>query len=291
VSEVSINAVPSIIPPYTDGSPGSTHPSSNQSNLLPPPNGTIDPDDALAGFLILETMSRGVALETAIKNVNELRKQKHAEWEKQKAALMEAMKAKENSSFWSKVGKICGTIGKIAAVVASVAVAFATGGAGAPLVLAVAGVCLSTAALAQGELHVLQKLGMSDKVAGYVEFGMAVASVACSFGASALKGAEAVTTFQKIMNTTARVAAIGSAGAGVAMGVATIEKGKSDGDAEDWYAEAAKARLEESRFEQLLLWVLGQLEDNEKEHRKTVDGVKDAIETRDKTLTIASGAA
>ena len=141
------------------------------------PNDSDDPDEALAGFLVLEAMSRGVGLDAAIKNVNQLRQQKQAEWEKQKAALMEAMKAKEHSSFWGKLGKICGTLGKIAAVVASVAVAVGTGGAGAPLVLAVAGACLSAAALAQGEFHILQKLGVSDKVAGYIEIGMAVASV------------------------------------------------------------------------------------------------------------------
>ena len=290
MSAVTINGVSSTSP-YTIDAPGSSKGGPSQANLLLAPSDHVDPDEALSGLLVLEAMSRGVGLETAIKNVNLVRQQKKAEWEKQKAALMQAMKAKEKSSFWGKLGKICGTIGKIAAVVASVAVAVGTGGAGAPLVLAVAGACLSAASLAQGEFQILQKLGVSDKVAGYIEIGMAVASVACSFGASALQGAEAVTTFQKIMSTSGKVVAISGAVASGAAGVAAIQKGQADGDAQDWYAEAERAKLNESHFEQLLIWVLDELENNEKEYRRTVNGVKDAIETRDATLAIASGAA
>ena len=93
------------------------------------------------------------------------------------------------------------------------------------------------------------------------------------------------------MSTLGRWSRSAGAVASGAAGVAAIEKGKADGDAEDWYAEAAKAKLDESHFEQLLIWVLDELDNNEKEHRKTVNGVKDAIETRDATLAIASGAA
>jgi hypothetical protein len=290
MSATSISGVTSTSP-YNEGAPGSSSAPAGHANILVTPNDHIDPDEALSGFLVLEAMSRGVGLEAAIKNVNQIRQQKKAEWEKQKAALMEAMKAKQKSSFWGKLGKICGTIGKIAAVVASVAVAVGTGGAGAPLVLAVAGACLSAASLAQGEFKILQKLGVSDKVAGYIEIGMSVASVACSFGASALKGAEAVSTFQKIMNTSGKVVAIAGAVAGGAAGIASIKKGLADGEAQDWYAEVEQAKLNESHFEQLLIWVLDELENNEKEHRRTVNGIKDAIETRDATLAIASGAA
>ncbi len=290
MSAVSMNGVSSVTSPYTQGVPGPASAGSNPANLLLAPSDHVDPDEALSGFLVLEAMSRGVGLEAAIKQVNQLRQEKRAEWEKQKAALMEAMKAKEHSSFWGKLGKICGTIGKIAAVVASVAVAVGTGGAGLPVVLAVAGACLSSAALLQDQFHILQKLGVSDKAAGYIEIGMAVGGVACSFGASMLKGAEAVSSFQKIMNTGEKVVAIGGAVATGAAGVAAIEKGRADGEAEDRYADAARAKLDESHFEQLLIWVLDQLDSSEKEHRKTVNGVKDAIETRDATLAIASGA-
>ena len=180
MNDVSTVRASQSVAPYTDPSSSGSVTTSANSNLLPGPTADVNPDDALAGFLVLEAMSRGVGLDTAIKNVNELRKQKHAEWEKQKAALMEAMKQKEESSFWGKLGKVCGTLGKIAAVVASVAVAVGTGGAGAPLVLAVAGAALSSAALVQGEFHVLQKLGVSDKVSGYIEIGMTLASVGCA---------------------------------------------------------------------------------------------------------------
>jgi len=290
MSAVAISGASPVTSSYTDGAPSFPSVGPSGANLLLSPKDNVDPDEALAGFLVLEAMSHGVGLDAAIKNVNRLRQQKQAEWETQKAALMAAVQAEEHSSFWGKLGKICGTLGKIAAVVASVAVAVGTGGAGAPLVLAVAGACLSGAALAQGEFHILQRLGVSDKVAGYVEIGMAVASIACSFGASALKGAEAVSTFQKVMNTSGKVVAITGAVASGAAGVAAIEKGNADGDAQDWYAQAAKAKLDESHYDQLLTWVLGQLDNNEKEHRKMVNGVKDAIETRDATLAVASGA-
>jgi len=291
MSTVAVTGPSPVSSPHMDSAQRSSRAEPSQPNLLLAPNDNIDPDEALAGFLVLEAMSHGVGLEAAIKDVNLLRQQKQAEWDKQKAALMQAMKAKEHSSFWGKLGKICGNVGKIAAVVASVAVAVGTGGAGAPLVLAVAGVCLSTAALAQGEFHILQKLGVSDKLAGYIEIGTAVASVACSFGAAAFKGTEAVSAFQKIMSTGGKVVAIGGAVATGAAGVAVIEKGMADGAAEDWNANAERAKLDESHFEQLLIWVLDELANNEKEHRKTVNGFKDAIETRNATLAIASGAA
>jgi hypothetical protein len=104
MSQVSISAAPAIVPQHVDGVSSSFKTAITDLNLLTPPKSNVDPDDALAGFLVLEAMSRGVGFEAAIKNVNELRKQKQAEWEKQKAALMEAMKAKEHSSFWGKVG-------------------------------------------------------------------------------------------------------------------------------------------------------------------------------------------
>src|SRR5688572_25754130 len=82
---------------------------SGDAALLPDPQPLSD-DDAIAGFLALESRGRNLSLNRAVRNIDALRHERRVEWEKQKAALCEAAKAHEDSGFWSSIGEICGTI-------------------------------------------------------------------------------------------------------------------------------------------------------------------------------------
>jgi hypothetical protein len=268
---------------YTGANPGVPI---GQPSLLPEPQPLSD-GDALAGFLALESRARNLSLGRAIRNIEALRQERRVEWEKQKAALLEAARAHEDSGFWGSIGKICGAIGKVAAVVSSAAVAVSTGGAGLPLVLAVAGVCLSTAALAQGEFDILQELGVDAEVSEYIELGLVLGSVVCTAGAAYSGGAETATRFQKIASTAEKVSTAAAGGATITAGIATCEKFAADADAEDRYADAATAHLNETRLDRMLTRILDDLEDNERQYRQTVRVAKGAMEIEDNTVLLS----
>jgi hypothetical protein len=256
-------------------------------SLLPMPQ--LGSGDPLASLLALETASRGIGLNTAIKDINHIRMQKADEWKKQKADLQKAMSAHKKGGFWRKVGKICGTIAKVAAVVASIAVAACSGGAGAPLVLAVAAACLSTAAFAQSEAHILEKLGVSEKVAGWAEFGMTIGSVVCTGGASLCGSGAALTAVQHGVQVGGEVVAVGGGVAAVGQGVSIYEQGQADAAEVDAYADIAKSKLVDSHLDQLLLTILDELDQNEKSFRRAVSNVKGATESAGATLVLAAG--
>lgn len=257
------------------------------SSLLPAPElGAADP---LASLLALESVSRGIGLKTAINDINHIRMQKADEWKKQKAELQKAVNAHKKGGFWRKVGKICGTIAKVAAVVASIAVAACSGGAGAPLVLGVAAACLSTAAFAQSEAHILEKLGVSAKVAGWAEFGMTIGSVVCTGGASLCASGATLTAVEHGVQVGGEVVAVGGGVAAVGQGVSMYEQGQADGAEVDAYADIAKSKLTDSHLDQLLLTILDELDQNEKSFRRSVSNVTSATESAGATLVLAAG--
>jgi hypothetical protein len=217
-----------------------------------------------------------------------VRQEQRLEWEKQKTALLEAARAQEDSGFWGSIGKLCGTIGKVAAVVSSVAVAVTTGGAGLPLVLAVAGACLSTAAIAQGEFKVLQELGVDDEASAWIELGLGLSGIACTAGAAFAGGTESVMRFQKMAATAEKVASAGAGAVTVSAGVATRNQYAADADSKDHFADAASARLNQTCLDQMLIRILDHLEESEESYRHTVGRAESAIDLEDNTYLIAT---
>ena len=278
--------VPAVLvgPAYGDTKPGVP---SGQASLLPEPQPLSD-DDAMAGFLALESRSRSVSLSRAVRNIGALRQERRVEWEKQKAALCEAAKAHEDSGFWGGIGEICGTIGKVAAVVTSVAAAVTTGGAGLPFALAVAGACLSTAALAQGEFQILQELGVDGKTAGYIELGLVAGGVICT-GAAVWMTAPSATQSERVADTMKKVSTATAGAATITAGVAIGKKYAADAKTEDCYADAAAAHLEETRLDRMLARILDELEESERSYRQTVRAAQGVMEIEDNTVLLALG--
>ena len=285
-SDIGRSAVTLSAPSSLLGSPNPVAPAAGLSLLPIPQVGTGDP---LASLLALETASRGVGLNNAVKQINAMRSQKAAEWQKQKVELQKAMQAHKKRGFWSKLAKICGTIAKIAAVVASVAVAVCSGGAGAPLVLGVAAATLSTAAFAQSEAHVLEKLGVSGKVAAWAEVGMSLGAVVCSGGASLCASGAALTQVQQGVQVGAKIVGVGGGVAAVGQGVSAYQDGQASGLEADAHAEIAASKLVDSHLQQQLLSILDELDENEKSFRRVVSNLNNATNAAGATLALAAG--
>ena len=262
------------------------HPS--RVSLLPDPLPAADGNDPIAALLLLHSRSRTTSTERAVTNVHRIREQRRIEWEKQMAALEKAARAENKGGFWGAVGKVCGTIGKIAAVAASVAVAVGTAGAGAPFVLAVAGACLSAAAFTQGELGVLQKLGVDDVTAGWVELGLGAGGVVCSGAAAFSAGPKSVTSFGRAVKTAEKVVGATGGAAHFANGIAYGLQRDARGDAQDCRTDATRAHHEERRLEQMLVRILADLEDSEESYRQTVHSLQGTKAIEDNTSLIAA---
>ncbi|MDB4941073.1 MAG: hypothetical protein JWP97_607 [Labilithrix sp.] len=136
------------------------------------------------------------------------------------------LKAAVNSpNFWADLKKICMKVVEVAALAAAtVATVFSAGAAS----IAVAGVILAISALnvAQSEFHIAQRLGMSPKVAAGIQLGLAVVSIALSFGTNTAAVTGAVKAVKEL--------ATGVQVAGTAVGgVATIGDAHFQADALD----------------------------------------------------------
>lgn len=272
-----------LLPPDGTAQPVS-EPSS--SSLLPQP--TALSSDALTALLKLEVDDHLLNLKNALKDAATFHRLKDEQVRKFKEDLRRAMQAQKKGGFWHKLGKLCGTIGKIAAFAAAAAATVTTFGAGAPLLLTVAAVTLSSAALAQQQWHVLQSLGVSDKVAGWLEIGMGVGSAALTGGVALASTGARVSTLGTIARYTNLGAAGVNAGAQGVNGGATIAETQANGEAQDAMADATNDQLAESHLQQMLLEVVAAIEDNEKEYRRTVTNVRASLDTQSSTLTLAA---
>ncbi len=135
------------------------------------------------------------------------------------AAIQAEVYAAQNKSFWDQLGNVFGEVAKAAAVVASIAAAVATCGAGSPLAaLAVSGAVLSTAGFADGELHVLKQLGVSDQTAGIIDIALSAGGAGASITAAGLANVSSVV--ERTASVVGGVGAVGAAAGGLGSGLA-----------------------------------------------------------------------
>ncbi|HEX5098347.1 MAG TPA: hypothetical protein VFV94_02560 [Polyangiaceae bacterium] len=126
------------------------------------------------------------------------------------AAMQRAAEAEEHASFWSDVsGVLGGDVAAIAGVVAAVALAVATGGAGAPAIVALVAAGLTVGAKAGEALGADPRLTAAMGVAGGV-LGL--------FAGNAAGAGTAWTTVAQVGSATQGAASAGSGGATVAEG-------------------------------------------------------------------------
>jgi hypothetical protein len=143
------------------------------------------------------------------------------------AAMKRAAEAEEHASFWSDLGSVLGgDIAAIAGVVAAVALAVATGGAGAPAVIALVAAGLTVGAKAGDALGADPRLTAAMGVAGGV-LGL--------FAGNAAGASTAWTTVAQVGSATQGAASAGSGGA-------TVAEGHFRGVVMDERANASEAR-------------------------------------------------
>jgi hypothetical protein len=114
----------------------------------------------------------------------------------------------QDPQFWKDMEAGAAEIGRWAALAGSVALAAASGGAAAPAAaLAITALVLNAASVAEGDLHVLEKAGMSPETASWVAIGCSVGGGLATMGASGAAGAN--TAMARAADTSARVTAAG----------------------------------------------------------------------------------
>lgn len=250
------------------------------ASLLPAPQDL--PGDPLMALLALQSKSRQLQLDSGMKDIQNNKRLKAKAYKEFKTALKKAQEAKKKGGFWKKTARFCKKVGKYGAVVAAVAVVAGTGGVGTPAVLAIAGVALSSASLAQGETQFLQKMGMSDEMAAYTEIGLGVGGAVCTGGASAMSGGSTA------IEAVEQGVAVTSGAADVAGGVATIKAGRYEGEARDREADALSARLDQQQLLRMFDQILDQLESGEQSEERAIGSLRGAIETRGATPLIVA---
>lgn len=248
--------------------------------------------DPTAALLALQIFERAGSTQRARSDISSLSKQRTVAWKKYKKALHDIEEArrkaeKEEHGFWGTLGKCCTKIGKVGAVAAAVVAVGATGGAAAPLALAVTGAVLSAGAFAQGETHVLQKLGMSDAVAVKFEIGMSVGGALATGGAGALSsGSTTVTSVARFTDSASSV--VRGTGA-IANGVQAASNAVNKAHLENARADAHERRLDLSHNQYLFDQLVTLLTDIEEQGQRDVDRARGIIDSRAATSLVAAG--
>ena len=248
--------------------------------LLPTPSGDAQAD-AMSWMYLLTSKQQSLDIGNARDNVNRVQQQRAEAYKQEIEAIKQAIEAASHHSFWDKVAGIALTVGKVAAVVGSIAVAVGTGGVGVVGVIAVAGAVLSTAGFAEGEAHVLEKLGVDEGTASWIGIGLSIGGAACSGGAALAADAAEIST---TASTIQRVAMATTGVATMAGGAAKIEAGQYQGDQQDALADMARAQLDQARMQRLLMMILDDLRSSEDSDDLTLSALRGAMSTKGETL-------
>ncbi len=239
-------------PPAAPAPPPAAAPA--DAPVLPLPAAGSLPDDPLSLLYLFESRDRQLGVEDGSKKLIALQGERHAELRKEQDAIRQAIEAEQQHGFWDGLGDVFGEIAKVAAVVASVAAAVATAGAAAPLAaIAIGGAVLSSAALVDGELHVLQKLGVDAKTAGIVDIGMSIGGAVSSVGAGIAAGARSASAATTALERGgAVVAGLGQVG----KGVSTIEAGGAQARDDQAVADQIASRGRSEHLQRMILLLL-----------------------------------
>lgn len=275
MSTVSAVSAASAVPVSPD-SPAQCAPSAPGDSLMPDPDMAALPSgDALSLLYFLESKDQNMSVDEGTKRIQGLQAERNQSLVQERQAIAKEDDAVKNRGFWGDLGNILGDVAKVAGIVAAVAVTVCTAGSAAPVAaLAIAGIILSSASFVDGEFHVLQKLGVDPKAAGWVDTGMAVVGAVCSFGAGAASaGGAAVDTASNI----GRAASVASGVTSMAQGATTIEVGEAQSECDDAGADEAQAVAQSAdgmRFMQAVVSETESSDDSSKQIMATITVTK-----------------
>jgi len=248
--------------------------------LLPTPSSDAQ-TDAMSWLYLLTSKQQALDVSNGRDNINQLQQQRAEAYKQEIEAIKKAIEAASHHSFWDSVASIALTVGKVAAVVGSIAVAVATGGAGVVGVIAVAGAVLSTAGFAEGQAHVLEKLGVDEGAATWIGIGLSVGGAACTGGAALMASSGEIAS---VATTVDKVSAAATGVATVAGGAAKIEAGQYEADQQDALADAADEQMAQARMQRMIVMILGELEDSRDSDDKSLSAMRGAMNAKSEAL-------
>jgi hypothetical protein len=273
--------------PEQPATPQSQGPS---SSLLPDPSASDL--DAMSQLFALISDQRRDNLERGKGDVEALRDRKRDLQERMMTALKKAEADEDDAGVFGAFSGKFGTAAQIAAIAGAVALTVGTGGVvGA---LAIAGAALSAAAFTQSETRVLQRLGMDDETAGYVEIGLMAGGAACSGGSGAASlcgaggAAAAATTVEKAAQIVGAAASIVAGASSATAAYTGWRAGEAEADALEHGADASDESAKQARLERMLLQLIDEIEDSERSDERTLGHLRGAIEAKGGALLMAS---
>lgn len=258
-------------------------------SLLPAPGpGALAGSDAMSMLYYFESKDGQDGVKTGEKRIQGLDVERKQALDKELQAIQKQDDAASHHDFWSDLGNVCGEVAKVASVVASIAAAVGTCGAATPLAaLAIGGAILSTAAFTDGELHVLQKLGVDEKTAGLVDMGMSLAGAATSVGAGLAAGGTAASNATEMVGRTAAVAA---GVATVGKGASEIEAGEALADEDRALAAQVAAQSQTGTLQRSVQHVIDEVKDSDHKSKQYLKTIADTQAVQMQTMTIATSA-
>jgi hypothetical protein len=272
------------------GFSGDTTPASTEAraSLLPePPLGALAGSDPLSVLYLFESKDQQDNVSEGTKRIGSLQDERSQALQKELTAIQQEDQALANKSFWDDLGGICGEIAKVAGVVASIAAAVVTCGAAAPIAaVAIAGAVLSTAAFADGELHVLRALGVDDRTAGFIDMGMSLTGALCSAGAGIAAGGA---TASSTLSTISRTAAIVTGVSAVGTATSTIQAGREQANVDRADADQVLASALSDHLQRAIQGVIDEVQDNDEKAKQIMKTIVSAKGIENETATIAAG--
>jgi len=236
--------------------------------------------DALSMLYLFTSESQQMGLTSSQTEIKSDQKQQDAAVVKEQADLNKAAEAARHKSFWQKIGSICGDVAKVGSVVASIAAAVATCGAATPIAaLAIAGAVLSTAGFAASETNVLQKLGVSDKIATILDTVMSVGGGLMSMGAAS--AAQAAST----MTTTA---AIVSGAGSVGQGTAAIATGYAQRNEDNASADAVADESTQAQMLRVIKQLIAEAKDSDQQSSQKLGTIAETKGMQNATAEMAA---
>lgn len=259
------------------------------------PDGTLLPApqtaelDAMSLLYLYMSQGRDTSAASSRDAIARATEERHRKLAEIKVALQKALDAAKHGSFWSDLGSVFGKVAKIAALVAAAAATIASAGAAGPvLALAIAALVLSAGAMAQGEFHIFQKLGVSDRAAFWIELGMVAGAALCTGGA-ALAGGSAATA-KGVADLTRSGALIVGGGSSIIAGGSAVASSHYRHDADDANADAERTRVGLDQLARTILELLDAYEESEKSSNRALGSLKGAITIQGDTLVAAARA-
>jgi hypothetical protein len=247
-----VNAVGSVRGPDTASAvppPGAA--AVGDAPLLPSPSTATVPDDPMSWLYLVLSKDQSQTLDEGTTQVAAMKTERQEDLKKLLDAIQQAVQASQDHSFWDSLGDAFGAIAKVAAVVASIAAAVATAGAAAPLAaIAIGGAVLSSASFVDGELHVLQKLGIDPGTAGILDTSMSIGGAIGSVGAGLVSGAGGVAS------VLSRGSTVVGGLADMAKGGTTIEAGAAQARGDDALADQIRSRNHLDHLQRMIVLLI-----------------------------------